>query len=110
MGFLGAISIMEHNKLTYIVLDTMVFLHYQPLEKINFADILGSANHVVVIPLITLNELDQHKNTHQNPQIRERVPNFFTINIPLLFLAIFDVLTFPVRLTISLFVPDSTLQ
>ncbi len=53
----------------------MVFLHYQPLEKINFADILGLANHVVIIPLITLNELDQHKNTHQNAQIRERARN-----------------------------------
>jgi len=33
--------------------------------------------------------------------------NFFSLNIPLLLMSIFDVLTFPIRLIVGTIIPDS---
>ncbi len=55
-----------------IFFDTMIFLHYRNLEEIDFNQIFGPPPHTVLIPRITLRELDKHKNTHSSSRIRER--------------------------------------
>lgn len=56
----------------YVLLDTMVYLHYRTVEHLNLLTTLGVNNCTILIPRITMQELDIHKNTHQNPKIRER--------------------------------------
>lgn len=55
-----------------IFFDTMVFLHYRSIEELDFADLLRSPPHTIIMPRITLRELDKHKNTHGSSRIRER--------------------------------------
>jgi len=55
-----------------VFFDTMVFLHYRSVEEINLDDLLGPPPHTIVLPRITLRELDKHKNTHSSSRIRER--------------------------------------
>jgi len=55
-----------------VFLDTMIFLHYRSLEQLNLAEILGPPPHNVLVPRITLRELDKHKNTHRSSRIQER--------------------------------------
>lgn len=55
-----------------VFLDTMIFLHYRSLDQLNLAEILGTPPHTVLVPRITLRELDKHKNTHRSSRIQER--------------------------------------
>jgi hypothetical protein len=55
----------------YLFLDTMVFLHFRPLDELNLSSIAGG-DFVVVIPRITLKELDAHKSTHKSTRIQDR--------------------------------------
>lgn len=55
-----------------VFLDTMVFLHYRSIDELNLDALLGPSPHKIIIPRITLRELDKHKNTNRSIQIRER--------------------------------------
>ncbi len=55
-----------------VFFDTMVFLHYRSLDELNLVDVLGPPPHTVLVPRVTLRELDKHKNTHSSSRIRER--------------------------------------
>lgn len=55
-----------------VFFDTMIFLHYRSLEELCLIDILGPPPHIVLVPRITLRELDKHKNTHSSSRIQER--------------------------------------
>jgi hypothetical protein len=55
-----------------VFFDTMVFLHYRCIEDLNLTEIFGPGPHAVIMPRITLRELDKHKNTHSSGRIRER--------------------------------------
>ena len=55
-----------------VFLDTMIFLHFRPLEELDLAGLLSEDEVKVVIPRITVRELDKHKNTHGSEKIRER--------------------------------------
>ena len=57
---------------TYVAADTMVYLHFQPLDQLDLQRIVGRESVCVIVPRITLQELDNHKNTHQSQRIRER--------------------------------------
>jgi hypothetical protein len=56
-----------------VFLDTMIYLHYKPVDQIDWHEALGleqSAALVIVVPGITLREIDKHKN--ETPRLRER--------------------------------------
>jgi len=55
-----------------VFFDTMIFLHYRSLDQIDLTQILGPPPHTLLIPRITLRELDKHKNTHRSNRIQER--------------------------------------
>lgn len=61
-----------NKKTTYLFLDTMIYLHFSPLENIPFNEIFDSEKIIIVFPYITAIELDKHKDTHQSQRIRDR--------------------------------------
>jgi hypothetical protein len=53
--------------------DTMVYLHYRPVDQIDWGEVLGAASSddvVIVIPGVTMREIDKHKNN--TPRLRTR--------------------------------------
>lgn len=50
----------------------MVYLHYRNLEEIDLPSIIKVEAVTVVIPRITIRELDKHKNINLSSRIRER--------------------------------------
>lgn len=57
---------------THVFFDTMVFLHSRPIQEINLPKLLRVRSVILVIPRVTLHELDKHKNTHTSRNIRDR--------------------------------------
>jgi ubiquitin-protein ligase len=55
-----------------VFFDTMVFLHYRNLDQVDLTQVLGPPPHTVLVPRITLRELDKHKNTHRSSRIQDR--------------------------------------
>jgi len=55
-----------------IFFDTMIFLHYKSIEELPLDDILGASPHTILMPRITLRELEKHKNAHNSSRVRER--------------------------------------
>ena len=55
-----------------IFVDANVYLHYRSIEEIDLPAILGAENVTVVIPRITLKELDKENSTHPSRKIRDR--------------------------------------
>ena len=55
-----------------VFLDTMVYLHYKSIDELNLTEFLGSSSYTIILPRITLRELDKHKNTHNSDRIRNR--------------------------------------
>lgn len=58
------------NKLLF--LDTNIFLHYQPFDQIDWLTLLQSSAVTIIIPPVTLRELNKHKDGHTAPHIRKR--------------------------------------
>ncbi len=58
--------------MTYVFLDTMIYLHYKWFEDIDFKNVVGDQEVQIVVPHITLHELDTHKDNHKSSKIRER--------------------------------------
>lgn len=55
-----------------LFLDTMTYLHYTPVDQIDWHDVLGVPRDCVVqivVPGITLREIDKHKN--HSPRLRD---------------------------------------
>jgi len=55
-----------------IYLDTNIFLHYQPFNKINWLEIVKAESATIVIPPVTIRELNKHKDSHPRAQIKKR--------------------------------------
>lgn len=55
-----------------VFIDCMIYLHYQSIKAIDLPSILSCKNLSIMIPRITLRELDKHKNTHPSQRIRDR--------------------------------------
>lgn len=56
-------------------LDTVVFLHYQPFEQINWPQVLGADEVVLTVAPVVIRELDRHKdgqNTTKRSKERAR--------------------------------------
>lgn len=56
----------------YLIVDTNVLLHYQPIDQIDWSNISGCKNPIVYVPLVVIEELDKHKDQHRLAKIRER--------------------------------------
>ena len=46
----------------YLFLDTNIYLHYIDVEQINWDKIVGDTSITIVVPRITIREIDQHKD------------------------------------------------
>ena len=49
----------------YLFLDTNIYIHYIDVEQINWNKIVGDADITIVVPRITLREIDQHKDQNR---------------------------------------------
>ncbi len=59
-------------------IDTMVFLHFRPLDELDLPSRVHSDTVTLVIPRITLRELDKHKSVHPNRKVRDRARKILT--------------------------------
>jgi predicted ribonuclease YlaK len=57
---------------TRIYIDTNVFLHYQPFDQIDWLEVSKSDSVVLVIPPVTIRELNHHKDSHPRVHIKKR--------------------------------------
>lgn len=55
-----------------LFIDTMAYLHYRPLRELHLNELTSEISITIVIPRITLRELDKHKNSHKSQTVRER--------------------------------------
>jgi hypothetical protein len=55
-----------------VFFDTMIYLHYRSIDELDLVAVLGPPPHTILVPRITLRELDKHKNTHSSSRLRER--------------------------------------
>lgn len=57
---------------TVVFLDTMLFMHYRPLDDLDWCAALGATAVRIVVPRVTIRELDDHKDSHPNATLKER--------------------------------------
>ncbi len=55
-----------------IFLDTNVYLHYQDFDQINWLEVTEADHVTVVVPPITIHELNKHKDLHPRPRVKKR--------------------------------------
>jgi hypothetical protein len=55
-----------------IFLDTNIFLHYKPFDQIDWCSIVKSEEISIIVPPITIRELNKQKELHPHKHIRER--------------------------------------
>jgi hypothetical protein len=55
-----------------VFLDTMVYLHYSSPDETDLPRILDRSQIILVVPRITVRELDKHKSTHPSSKIKDR--------------------------------------
>lgn len=55
-----------------VFLDTMIYMHYLPVEDIDFLSIHDSSEVTIMVPRITVQELDKQKDTNASRKIRDR--------------------------------------
>jgi len=53
-------------------LDTNIYLHYQPFDQIDWAEVLTASEVTIVIPTINVLELNKQKDTARKPRVRKR--------------------------------------
>lgn len=55
-----------------VFLDTNVYLHYQLFDQINWPKVLKASEVMIVVPPVTIRELNRHKELHPRSQVKER--------------------------------------
>lgn len=60
------------NKNITLFLDTNIFLHYQLFDQINWSSLFGVSDIEIIIPPVTIHELNKHKDAHTKPRVRSR--------------------------------------
>lgn len=50
-----------------LVLDTNIFMHCQPLDQIDWLNVVRAQEVKLLIPRVVMAELDKHKNQHPFP-------------------------------------------
>lgn len=56
----------------FIFLDTNIFLHYQDFDRIDWLEIIGTRAATIVIPPVTVRELNKQKDTSTRTRIKNR--------------------------------------
>ena len=56
----------------YLFLDAMIYLHFRAIEEIRWTELLGCGHVQIILPRITIRELDKHKATHSSNKVRDR--------------------------------------
>ena len=56
----------------FIFVDTNIFEHFPSLTDIHWADLVGCSSVTLVIPQVTIRELNRHKDTSQKPLQKRR--------------------------------------
>ena len=56
-----------------VFLDTNCYMHYRPIEEIDWEAVLGGSPVRIVLPRVVMNELDKHKDSHPQSKMKERV-------------------------------------
>jgi rRNA-processing protein FCF1 len=54
-------------------IDTNVYMHYKPIEEIPWPQLLDCDTVRVVVPRITVRELDSKKDSHTNQRVKDRI-------------------------------------
>lgn len=60
------------SKIKYVVLDTNIYLHFKDIEHIDWCKLLHADAVEIIVPLIILNEIDKHKDSHSVSKIKRR--------------------------------------
>jgi hypothetical protein len=55
-----------------VFLDTNIYLHYQDINQIDWPKVLQTDAVTIVIPPVTIRELNKHKDSHSRPRIKKR--------------------------------------
>ena len=55
-----------------LFLDTMMYLHFVPIEQVDFCSLLGVEVVRILVPRVTFRELEKHKIGHTSTRIRDR--------------------------------------
>lgn len=55
-----------------LFLDTNIFLHYQLFDQIDWSSVFDVQTVEIIIPPVTVHELNKHKDTHLRPRVRSR--------------------------------------
>ncbi len=55
-----------------IFLDTNIFLHYRDFDQIDWPKVLQTDAVTIVIPPVTIRELNKHKDSHSKARVRNR--------------------------------------
>lgn len=58
--------------MTYVVLDTNFFLHFQPIDEVDWTDLLNSDRVTLVLPQRIIEELDEQKDQNPRQKLRSR--------------------------------------
>ncbi len=56
-----------------LFLDTNIFLHYQSFDQINWSVLVGAQNVGIIIPPITVHELNKHKDLSKTSNSISRI-------------------------------------
>lgn len=56
----------------YLFLDSMIYLHFRAIEEIRWTELLDCGHVKIILPRITIRELDKHKATHSSNKVRDR--------------------------------------
>lgn len=57
----------------FLFVDTNIFVHYRPLDELRLTELLGTGDLKVVVPRVTIRELDQLKTSKQSRRVQDRV-------------------------------------
>lgn len=60
------------NNIKHVVLDTNIYLHCKDIEHIDWCKLLHADAVEIIVPLIVLNEIDKHKDSHPVAKIKKR--------------------------------------
>src|SRR5436305_645554 len=55
-----------------LFIDTMIFLHFKQLPELKLHELFGVDEITIVVPTVTIRELDKHKTTHSSSKVKER--------------------------------------
>ncbi len=64
-----------HKKL---FLDTMIFLHFRPLRDLGLPSVVSADQITLVMPRVTIRELEKHKSNHASRKIQDRARQVLT--------------------------------